>query len=432
MPTDRPVAAGIGGGHRHARRGWRIVAALAVTQTVGYGTLYYSFAVLLQPMTVDLRASATEITGAFTAAILTWAVMAAPVGRWLDRHGGRALMTCGSLLGTGLLAAWSQVRTTAQLYAVFVGIGIAMAMALYEPATAVLVSWFDPDRRPRALLGMIVVAGFASTIFLPLTGQLVDRYGWRTALVILAGVHGVVTVPLHAVFVRRQPTMTRTTTSDGNRTGRLPVAGAVLRDGRFWLLAAAFVAHSAAMSTMTVHLVGFLASRGHSATFAATIAGLLGVFSVTGRLLLAAGHRRIRMVALVAGIFAVQATAAGFLPLLARSRVGAIIGVVTFGLGFGVASLAAPVLLADRYGTAGYATIAGILATPVTVARAGAPFAAAALLTTLDAYPPVLAAIAAACGVAAAGILARARHPSLLSAVRTVPVVAARRGGGSD
>ena len=40
--ADRPV-----GGHG---RGWRIVAALAVTQTVGYGVLYYAFAVLLRPM----------------------------------------------------------------------------------------------------------------------------------------------------------------------------------------------------------------------------------------------------------------------------------------------------------------------------------------------------------------------------------------------
>ncbi|MBF9132107.1 hypothetical protein I0C86_24565 [Plantactinospora sp. S1510] len=46
-----------------------------------------------------------------------------------------------------------------------------------------------------------------------------------------------------------------------------------------------------------------------------------------------------------------------------------------FGIGFGVASLAALALLADWYGTVGYATIAGVLATPVTLAKAGAPLA---------------------------------------------------------
>ena len=33
---------------------------------------------------------------------------------------------------------------------------------------------------------MIVVAGFASTIFMPLTGWLDDRYGWRGTLLVLA------------------------------------------------------------------------------------------------------------------------------------------------------------------------------------------------------------------------------------------------------
>src|SRR5690606_30176878 len=169
------------GGHPSHSHGWRIVGALAVTQTVGYGVLYYAFAVLLQPMATALHASTTVVTGALTASVLAGAVMAVPVGRWLDRHGGRALMTAGSLAATALVLAWSQVHTVAQLYAVLIGIGISGAMVLYEPAFAVVVSWFDPRQRARAVLAIIVVAGFASTIFMPLTGILVDRYGWRNA-----------------------------------------------------------------------------------------------------------------------------------------------------------------------------------------------------------------------------------------------------------
>lgn len=185
--------------------GWRIVAVFAITQTIGYGTLSYAFAVLPHPIANDLHPAATTVTGALTTAILTWAIMAVPVGRWLDRHGGRAVMTLGALAGAALLAAWSQIHTVWQLYAVFLGLGAAISMALYEPAAAVIVSWFDPARRPRALLAMIVVAGFASTIFTPLTGPLNDRHGWRTTLLILAAVYAATTVPLHAIVVRRPP-----------------------------------------------------------------------------------------------------------------------------------------------------------------------------------------------------------------------------------
>jgi predicted MFS family arabinose efflux permease len=390
-----------------------MVAALAVTQTAGYGVLYYAFAVLLHPMATALNASTSAVTGALTASVLAGAVLAVPVGRWLDRHGGRALMTTGSLVATALVAAWSQVQTVAQLYAVLIGIGATTAMVLYEPALAVVVSWFPPHQRARAVLGVIAVAGLASTIFMPLTGALTDRYGWRTTLLILAALHGTITVPLHAVAVRkpRQPsTLERRPTP----RERALVVRAAVRDRRFWWLTVAFVAHGAAMAAMTVHLVGFLIHKGHSTTFAATVAGLLGLLSVTGRLLLTGIASRVPLTTAVAVVFTVQAVAAAALLAVAGSPVGAAAGVVAFGIGFGVASLAKPTLLADRYGTTAYATIAGILTTPITLAKATAPLAAAALLGN-GGYPAVLAAIGALCVVAAAGILARAATPSAIA-----------------
>jgi len=117
-----------------------IVAALAVTQTVGYGALYYSFAVFLVPVAHDLHVSTTAVTGALTLATLVGAALAVPVGRWLDRHGGRALMATGSVAGTVLLAAFGRVHSLAGLYAVWAGIGVASAMVLYEAAFAVVAT----------------------------------------------------------------------------------------------------------------------------------------------------------------------------------------------------------------------------------------------------------------------------------------------------
>lgn len=409
------VAAGEpAGGHTPVFRGWWIVAALAATQTVGYGVLYYAFAVVLHPMAGDLHASTATVTGALTASVLAGAVMALPVGRWLDHHGGRALMTTGSLAATALVIAWSQVQSVAQLYAVLVGIGLTTAMVLYEPALAVVVSWFPPQQRARAVLGVIAVAGFASTIFMPLTGLLADRYGWRASLLILGALYGIVTVPLHAFAVRKPP-QPAAQPDRSTPTDRAAVVRAAIRDARFWWLAVAFVTHSAAMAAMTVHLVGFLVHKGHQATFAATTAGLLGLLSVTGRLLLTGAQRRLPLASVAAVVFMVQAVAAVSLLAVSSSRTGAAAAVVAFGIGFGVASLAKPALLADRYGTTAYGTIAGILATPITLARAVAPLGAAGLLTA-GGYPAVLVAIGVCCLVATVGILARATSPSPIPA----------------
>ncbi|MGC5309867.1 MFS transporter [Micromonospora zamorensis] len=408
MPTTITVPADpVVGGHH----GWRIVAALAVTSTIGYGTLYYAYAVLLTPMAATLGASTTAVTGALTASVLAGALAAIPVGRWLDHHGGRALMTAGSVTATALLVAWSQVHTIEQLYAVMIGIGITGAMVLYEPAFAVIVAWFTPDRRTTALLVVTIVAGFASTIFMPLTGLLTAHLGWRGALLVLAAIHGTVTVPLHALTIRRPRPATTTAPAGTERSGhvqRRAVARAAMRDTRFWILAATLIAHGAATSTMTVHLIGYLTSRGHPATVAATLTGLLGVLSVTGRLVLTAARRHLRITTIVAAVFTTQAAAVLAMPLLAGTRTGAIITVIGFGLGFGITSLATPALLTDRYGTTAYATIAGRLAAPVTIAKAAAPLAAATLLHTTAGYTPLLAAVAGCCTLAATGMLTRA------------------------
>jgi predicted MFS family arabinose efflux permease len=397
-----------------ASHGRRTVAALAVTQTVGYGTLYYAFAVFLTPLATELHTTTTAITGTFTASVLTAAVLAVPVGRWLDRHGGRGLMTAGSLLGALLLAAWSQVVSLWQLYAVQIGLGVAGAASLYEAAFAVIVAWHSAQHRANALLALTVVAGFASTIFLPLTGHLVEQYGWRTALLVLAGIQALLTVPLHAIVLRRPDPRFRApdpaertapSTAPAPPTPHEPVRlRAVLADRGFWLLAIGFTANTAAIALVTVHLVAALMSWGHPLSFAATTAGLFGVLSVTGRLVTTVLQRRLPTTTVVAVVFAVQAVAVATLPFTGRTTTGAVVGVIGFGLGFGVATIARPVLLAGRYDTRRYATIAATLVVPMTIAKAAAPLGAAALLARTGSYTSVFLTTAGLCLLAAAAL----------------------------
>ncbi|MEU8815276.1 MFS transporter [Actinoplanes sp. NPDC048796] len=391
------MAAGRSAGSHRSRM---IVGALAVTQTVGYGTLYYAFSVFLVPLATDLNASTTAVTGSFTANVLASAALAIPVGRWLDRHGGRALMTAGSTAGTLLLAAWSQVDGLWQLYAVQIGIGIASAACLYEAAFAVIIAWHTPEKRSMALLALTVVAGFASSIFLPLTGWLVNQYGWRAALLILAAVQALLTIPAHATVLRPAPGRPA---DARHRPLRLK---AVLADRPFWLLTLGFTAHSAAVATVGVLLIAALVDWGHSPTFAATVAGLFGVLSVTGRLVTTGLQRRFRTTIVVAAIFALQGSAAVVLALAGRNAIAAVVAVTSFGLGFGVGSIAKPLLLAERYDTRRYASIAGVLVVPMTIAKATAPLAGAGLHVLSGDFAGVFLATAATCAVGAAAIAA--------------------------
>ncbi|WP_272948669.1 MFS transporter [Micromonospora endolithica] len=238
-------------------------------------------------------------------------------------------------------------------------------------------AWVRRQRRPSGCKSL----GFASTIFIPLAGLLAAHLGWRGALLALAVIHGLVTVPLQALTIRRPRTSAAPAPTDSNppaHAQRRAIVNSAMRNARFWILTATFIAHGTATSTMTVHLVGYLISRSHPAT----ATGLLGVLSVTGRLVLTAARRQLRVTTIVAAVFATQAAAILTMPLLAGSRTGAVITDGGFRLGFGVTSLATPALLADRYGTTAYASVAGRLAAPVTIAKATAPLAGAVLLHT--------------------------------------------------
>ena len=95
------------------------------------GILYYGFPVFLPPMEAELG----------------WSRAALPVGRWIDRHGARSLMTAGSCVATLLVLAWSRIDSLPALYLLWFLIGLSLAATLYEPAFAAVVGWF-PNAQP--------------------------------------------------------------------------------------------------------------------------------------------------------------------------------------------------------------------------------------------------------------------------------------------
>jgi MFS family permease len=386
--------------------GWVLVVTLGLTETVSWGILYYAFGVFLRPMAADLGWSRAGASGAFTLATLLSGAAAVPAGRWLDRHGPRALMTAGSCAGTLLVLAWAGVRDLLALYLIWAGIGVAMAAVLYDPAFATVTAWFAHGRgaRARALTAVTLMAGLASTIFVPLAAWLVQAQGWRLALVTLAAVLGAATIPLHALLLRRPPGQP----APGERTGGVAGGlspGAVLRLPGFPWAATAFSLYYLAATGVGVHLVAYLTERGYGAATAAAATGLVGVTQVAGRLFFAPLEGRLPRRRLTALVLLVQPVALGLL-LLGRGSAALIAFVVLFGASRGVVTLARATLVADRYGAARYASVAGVLTLWVTCAQAAGPLALGFGRDAAGSYDPALWALT---GVALAAALAAFR-----------------------
>lgn len=399
-----------------ARRGpgWRSALTLSVTQTIGFGVLSFAFAVLLLPMQDELGIGRGSLTAAFGLTVLVRAALAPGVGAWIDRRGARSVMSLGSVLAVGSIVAWSYATSLGQLVAVYLVLGVAGAGALYEPAFALIARWFEGRERTDAVLLMTTVAGFASTIFFPLTALLTEAFGWRGALRWLALVLAICTVLPHALLLRdATPSDHGASSGTPRRAGfdGVDVRAALADPGLRWLTAG-FVAGTLSIMAISAHLPAMLVERGETATLAASLAGGIGVAKAIGRLLLGAGSRRWSFPLLLAAVFIVQAIA---LVLLAvgSGRTTSVAFVVLFGIGAGSITIAKPLIIAANYGRRSYGAIAGAVTLIVNIAQAVGPALAGYGHDVHGDYRIVLIALAGCAAVAAACMLRVERRPGV-------------------
>lgn len=393
--------------------GWRIAWALAVTQTVGYGVLYYAFAVFTLPMEVELGLSRAQTSAAFSLGLLVSGLAAIPVGRWVDARGARVPMSVGSAAGALLVLAWSFVDGLTGLVLVQVGIGLAMAATLYDVAFTAIATWFRRDRI-RAMLIVTTVAGLASTVFVPLATLLVETVGWREALRWLALVLGATAVPLHALVLRDHPRRLGLEPDGGPPRIALerPVALApeasvgmrqALRSSVFWWLSTAFALDRVAIVAVAAHAVPMLLERGHAPALVAAVAGSIGAMQVVGRLLFAPATQRASLVHLAALTYAVRAAALLGL-LLVPGAAGMWGFAALFGLANGASTLARAGLVAHAFGPAHYGAISGAMTTAMAIAQTAAPIAVGALRVATGGYGAALWALTAVAVLAAVAV----------------------------
>ena len=144
----------------------RLVLGVAFHQLICWGTLYSAVPVFVAPMEAELGWSRAEISGAVTAGLLVAGLTAIPVGRVVDRHGSRGVMTLGALLAAPVLAAWSAMPDSLVLfYALWIAIGAVQAMAFSDPAYAALTANSRDPRR--AVMYSTFIISFDYNWFLP-------------------------------------------------------------------------------------------------------------------------------------------------------------------------------------------------------------------------------------------------------------------------
>ncbi|MET8845949.1 MFS transporter [Amycolatopsis sp. NPDC004625] len=354
-----------------------VLAVLCLTEITSWGVLFYAFPVLVPAIARDTGWSPAALTAALSVALLVSALTGIAVGRVLDRRGPRLLMTAGSVVGVAAVVVIAAARTLPLFFAGWFCAGLAMAATFYPPAFAALTRWYGP-RRVRALTTLTLVAGFASTVFAPLTALLAEHLSWRSTYVVLAVVLAVVTVPAHWFGLRRSwPPVVE--------VAELSKPGNETRSPAFVALVAAFSLTALGTYAVVVNLVALLAERGLSTGMAAIALGLGGAGQVAGRLGFAPLVNRTGVRTRTAVVIVVLAATTTVLGVL-TSAAALVCASILAGMARGVFTLLQATAVADRWGTAGYGRLSGLLSAPLVTMSAVAPYTGAALAALTGSY----------------------------------------------
>ncbi|MBX3131703.1 MAG: MFS transporter [Polyangiaceae bacterium] len=340
---------------------WGAVAGLSVDQLVAWGILYYAYTVLSAPVALDLGVSRLQMAAAFSGCLLVAGWVGQFLGPFLDVYGTRYALRAGAIVAPLAFAAVALVDGMVSLVVAFALLGVAQALSLYEPAFRAIVDWCPDEReRSRATLGLTLVGGFASAVFLPFTSWLLAHHGWRQVVLVLAGVLTLVLVPTRLLLPL---------TSRGHvqhRTSHAPVAPSVRR------LAAGLALQSLASTGVFLYLMWQLVEQGEPVVAAAAVAGLAGAAQVPGRLLYGPLRRFVGGESLLPLLLGVQAAA--LLGIALTRGALALACILLFGAANGMMTLERATVLVGWYGRATFGAHQGHLVAATGMARALSPF----------------------------------------------------------
>jgi predicted MFS family arabinose efflux permease len=363
--------------------------ALALAQLVSWGSVYYSFSLLVVPMEQAMGWSRTATNAALSLGLLVSGFAAYPIGRWIDHGLGRRVMTVGSVMAAAMLLLWATTSSLTILFVAWIGLGLSIAATFYDPLFAVLTHRYPGSYKGKITL-VTLVAGFASTVFIPLTQFLVYTEGWRIALVALALCNLVICLPIHFLAIRSSrldgyhPASRREKNAADSQVTRR-----ALRSSTFWFLAICFTAYYSTFAALTFHLVPLMVEEGVSNTVLVTTMALIGPAQVIARAIWFAFDRHVSIATV--GFIVVTLFPVSTVILIGAGHSAALLWLfaLCYGAANGMMTILRGTIVQELLWKEGYGAISGMLSFPSNVAKGIAPIAAAGIWSVSRGYSAV-------------------------------------------
>ena len=264
--------------NHHWRTPTLVLICAGIILTLALGTRQ-TFGLFLQPMSADLGWGRGHYSFALALSNLIWGIAQPFFGAWADKRGaGRVVAVSGLLYAAGL--ALMPFSTTPMMLNFSAGllIGLGLSGVSFGIILGVVGRAFPPERRSFAL-GLASSGGsFGQFLMLPFGQLLISSFGWKIALIALAGVI-LATVPLAVAMMEAR----RPAAADASKAQSLSSAlREASRHAGFWYLTAGFFVCGFQVAFVSVHLPAYLLDVKMSPAVGATALALIGLFNIGG------------------------------------------------------------------------------------------------------------------------------------------------------
>ena len=389
--------------------------ALGLTQIIGYGTLYYSFSILAPAIAAEFGVPLEWIFGSISLGLLAGGLISPYAGGLADRHGAARVLSIGSVAAAVSLVACGLANTALMFLGGLVLVELASAFVLYSTAFALLAQTTGPQAQ-RSITYLTLIAGFASTIFWPLTSWMLEGLDWHQVYFVFAAMHVVACLPLH-LWLTRFSRIAASRRVDTDAPGAM--TNAPSGNFLFILVVLGFSLAGFVSAATLFHLVPMLGLLGLGGG-GVLVASLFGPAQVASRLINMAFGKDLAAPTLAVISALLMPSALIVLAVSAPSLVGAIAFAIVFGLGSGLFSIVSGTLPLTLFGKAGFGKRLGWISLGRLAVSAAAPFALSVALGAIGPRPSVW--ILASAGLCCVGVFAEIWR-RFDTAARTAPAV---------
>src|SRR3954447_24839262 len=384
------------------RRAAPVLVTAFIGVMVGFGSLFIStFGGFLKPVAADMGWSRTQMSSAFTVAVLSVALTAPLVGRLLDRvQPRRIVIPCTVVWGLGFASLSMLTRNLGHLLGVYAIMGIAGIATTQLGYAKVVSTWFD-RARGRALATVMAGSGIGFMVFPPLAQSLISHLGWRVAYALLGALVLSTAVPLAALFLHGPDGASEAAATEQTRKSG---AGALMRTFPFLGIICSLLLFLFATNGLNTHWAALLNDRGLSPASSARVLSVAGLATLISKL--TTGYLLDGMRANRAGAILFLSTAAGLITIASRTSLGSAYGgAVLVGIGMGAEADVVPYLLTRYFGLQHFSELYSYTWTVYAMAGGLGPLLAGSVYDRTGAYSAAILGFAALVLVASALLL---------------------------